>query len=298
MKISKEISIALVAIVAVVIIYFGIMFLKNVRLQSSNNLYYITMSDVNGLSPQSDVLSNGVSIGLVKSLNLDPITQLVTIAIDLKSNMELPKGTTATLSKDMLGAPKVKIMLGKRENGLLAEGDTIPGTPMSDLMSSVSSVMPTVDSLMLKLDTILTSIQVLTSDPALKNSLHNLEYLSNDLKTTTHHLNSLLGKDVPFLMKKVNTIGSNLEQTTAKLTNVDFNGVNGLLQNANATVGELQLFTNRLNNPNSSIGKFMNDPSFFNHLDTTLVTATRLLEDLQSHPKRYVHFSVFGKKDK
>ena len=81
MKISKEISIALVAIVAVVIIYFGIMFLKNVRLQSSNNLYYITMSDVNGLSPQSDVLSNGVSIGLVKSLNLDPITQLVTIAI-------------------------------------------------------------------------------------------------------------------------------------------------------------------------------------------------------------------------
>ncbi|MBQ2339603.1 MAG: MCE family protein, partial [Bacteroidaceae bacterium] len=63
MKISKEISIALVAIVAVVIIYFGIMFLKNVRLQSSNNLYYITMSDVNGLSPQSDVLSNGVSIG-------------------------------------------------------------------------------------------------------------------------------------------------------------------------------------------------------------------------------------------
>ena len=122
MKISKEISIALVAIVAIVIIYFGIMFLKNVRLQSSNNLYYITMSDVNGLSPQSDVLSNGVSIGLVKSLNLDPITQLVTIAIDLKSNMELPKGTTATLSKDMLGAPKVKIMLGKRENGLLAEG--------------------------------------------------------------------------------------------------------------------------------------------------------------------------------
>ena len=58
MKISKEISIALVAIVAVVIIYFGIMFLKNVRLQSSNNLYYITMSDVNGLSPQSDVLFN------------------------------------------------------------------------------------------------------------------------------------------------------------------------------------------------------------------------------------------------
>ena len=111
-------------------------------------------------------------------------------------------------------------------------------------------------------------------------------------------MNSLLGKDVPFLMKKVNTIGSNLEQTTAKLTNVDFNGVNGLLQNANATVGELQLFTNRLNNPNSSIGKFMNDPSIFNHLDTTLVTATRLLEDLQSHPKRYVHFSVFGKKDK
>jgi len=295
MKISKEISIALVAIVAIVIVYLGMMFLKNVRLKSSNHLYYITMSDVNGLSPQSDVLANGVGIGLVKSLDFNPSTQMVTIAVDLNANIKLPKGTTATLSKDMLGAPKVKVILGKQDQGFLAEGDTIPGSPMADLMASVTSVMPSVNALMLKLDTILTTINTLTSDPALVNSLHNMEYLSNDLKHTTNRLNAILGKDVPLLMTKVNAVGSNLEQTTAKLTEVDFSEVNTLLQNANATVGELQSFTNQLNNPNSTMGKLMGDPTVFNHLDTVLVSANRLLEDLKANPKRYVRFSLIGK---
>jgi phospholipid/cholesterol/gamma-HCH transport system substrate-binding protein len=295
MKISKEISIALVAIVAIVIVYLGMMFLKNVRLKSSNHLYYITMSDVNGLSPQSDVLANGVGIGLVKSLDFNPSTQMVTIAVDLNANIKLPKGTTATLSKDMLGAPKVKVILGKQDQGFLAEGDTIPGSPMADLMASVTSVMPSVNALMLKLDTILTTINTLTSDPALVNSLHNMENLSNDLKHTTNRLNAILGKDVPSLMTKVNAVGSNLEQTTAKLTEVDFSEVNTLLQNANATVGELQSFTNQLNNPNSTMGKLMGDPTVFNHLDTVLVSANRLLEDLKANPKRYVRFSLIGK---
>jgi len=295
MKISKEISIALVAIVAIVIVYLGMMFLKNVRLKSSNHLYYITMSDVNGLSPQSDVLANGVGIGLVKSLDFNPSTQMVTIAVDLNANIKLPKGTTATLSKDMLGAPKVKVILGKQDQGFLAEGDTIPGSPMADLMASVTSVMPSVNALMLKLDTILTTINTLTSDPALVNSLHNMEYLSNDLKHTTNRLNAILGNDVPSLMAKVNAVGSNLELTTAKLTEVDFSEVNTLLQNANATVGELQSFTNQFNNPNSTMGKLMGDPTVFNHLDTVLVSANRLLEDLKANPKRYVRFSLIGK---
>ena len=295
MKISKEISIALVAIVAIIIVYFGMMFLKNVRLKSANHLYYITMSDVNGLSPQSDVLANGVGIGLVKSLDFNPTTQMVTIAVDLNSNIQLPKGTTATLSKDMLGAPKVKIILGEQSQGFLSEGDTILGSPMTDLMATVTSVMPSVNALMLKLDTILTTINTLTSDPALTNSLHNLEYLSNDLKHTSNRLNAILGKDVPQLMTKVNAVGSNLEQTTAKLTEVDFAEVNTLLQNASATVGELQTFTNHLNNPNSTMGKLMKDPIVFNHLDTVLVSANRLLEDLKANPKRYVRFSLIGK---
>jgi len=76
---------------------------------------------------------------------------------------------------------------------------------------------------------------------------------------------------------------------------VDFSEVNTLLQNANATVGELQSFTNQLNNPNSTMGKLMGDPTVFNHLDTVLVSANRLLEDLKANPKRYVRFSLIGK---
>lgn len=292
---TREIKIALVTIVAVLIVYFGIMFLKNVKLSSANNVYYIEMSDVNGLSPQAEVLANGMNVGLVKSLSFDARRQLVIVAVDLNEGYQLPVGSSATLQKDMLGAPKVKLMLGGDPGQLLTTGDTIQGVPMTDLMASVGNVMPSVDAMLPKLDSILTALNTIVNDPAIGASMSNLQYVTGNLRTTTDDLNRLMRNDLPRLMAHVNAVGGNLEQTTTKLNNVDFECI---AQNANSAVGELKLFTNRLNEPNSTLGKLMSDASVYNHLDSTMVNATRLLEDLREHPKRYVHFSVFGKKDK
>ena len=109
---TKEVKIALVTVVAILIVYFGIMFLKNVKLSSAKNIFYVEMSDVNGLSPQAEVLANGMNVGLVKSLTFDAQRQMVIVAVDLNEGYQLPKGSTATLQKDMLGAPKMKLMLG------------------------------------------------------------------------------------------------------------------------------------------------------------------------------------------
>ena len=122
-----------------------------------------------------------------------------------------------------------------------------------------------------------------------------MEYITSNLRTTTDRLNGLLASDVPQLMKKTNTICANLETTTNNLKEVDLNEI---AQNANKTMEGLQLFTNRLNNENSTLGLFLNDASVYNHLDSTMMNASMLLQDLREHPKRYVHFSLFGKKDK
>ena len=292
---TREIKIALVTIVAILIVYFGIMFLKNVKLSSAKNIFYVEMSDVNGLSPQAEVLANGMNVGLVKSLTFDAQRQMVIVTIDLNKGYQLPKGSTATLQKDMLGAPKMKLMLGQDPGQMLASGDTIYGVPMADLMSSAAEVVPSITALLPKLDSILTALNAVVSDPSLAASLHNMEYVTQSLRTTTDQLNGLLRRDMPQLMTHVNNVGSNLEQTTSKLNQVDFEGI---AQNANGAVGELRLFTNRLNEPNSTLGKLMNDASVYNHLDSTMQNASLLLEDLRQHPKRYVHFSIFGKKDK
>lgn len=295
MKFSKEIKIALVTIVAILIVYFGIMFLKNIKMSRTNNVYYVEMSDVNGLSPQAEVLANGMNIGTVKSLTYDAQRQLVVVAIDLIEGYQVPVGTTATLSKDMLGSPKMRIMLGDNPKQVLQAGDTISGFPMADLMASASELVPSFKALLPKLDSILTALNTLTNDPALPASLHNLEYVTGNLRTTTDNLNRLLRNDVPQLMARVNRVGGNLEETTTKLNQVDFVGMSN---RANQTMDELYFFTNRLNNENSTLGRLMNDASVYNHLDSTMVNASRLLEDLRTHPKRYVHFSLFGKKEK
>mgnify|MGYP002622749868 CR=1 FL=1 len=292
---TKEIKIAMTAILATAIIYFGIMFLKNVKLSSTHNVYYVEMSDVNGLSPQSEVLANGMPVGLVKTLSFDSDRQMVTIAVELNEGFHVPTGTTATLTKDMLGAPKMKLLLGSQPQQRLNQGDTIKGTPMLDIMAVAGNMMPAVESIVPKLDSILTAINELVANPALAQSMQNLEYVTANLRTTTDQLNGLLGKDVPQLVGSVKNIGGNLEQTTQRLNAINFIE---MADNANHTLGELQLFTNRLNNENSTLGRLMNDASVYNHLDSTMSNASLLLEDLREHPKRYVHFSIFGRKDK
>lgn len=113
-------------------------------------------------------------------------------------------------------------------------------------------------------------------------------------------MNRMLANDVPQLMKKANGLMSNLEVTTGKINDIDIaamaHNANTTLDNANKTMEQLNGLTQQLNSPNSTIGKLMYDPSLYNNLDSTMYNASKLLEDLRLHPKRYVHFSLFGKK--
>lgn len=299
---SKEIKIAITAVIAVVIVYLGIIFMKGLKLFSSDNIYYVEMKNVGGLSKAGEVIANGMNIGVVKDITYDGTRQMLTVAVELNEGFLLPRNSHATTVKDMLGAPKMNIILGENPRDLLAKGDTIPGEGGGDLMSSIGEMVPQLKALMPKLDSILTAVNTLTNDPALAASLHNMEYVSNNLKTTTDDINRLMRHDVPQLIGHANSIFSSVETTTQQLNQIDLVGIadnaSETMKNANQVVSELQLFTNQLSNQNSSLGKLMNDPSMYNHLDSTMNNASRLLEDLRLHPSRYVHFSVFGKKEK
>lgn len=299
---SKEIKIAITAVIAVVIVYLGIFFMKGLKLFSSDNIYYVEMKNVGGLSKAGEVIANGMNIGVVKDITYDGTRQMLTVAVELNEGFSLPRNSHATTVKDMLGAPKMNIILGENPRDLLAKGDTIPGEGGGDLMSSIGEMVPQLKALMPKLDSILTAVNTLTNDPALAASLHNMEYVSNNLKTTTDDINRLMRHDVPQLIGHANSIFSSVETTTQQLNQIDLVGIadnaSETMKNANQVVSELQLFTNQLSNQNSSLGKLMNDPSMYNHLDSTMNNASRLLEDLRLHPSRYVHFSVFGKKEK
>lgn len=293
---TKEVKIAIIAIMALLIIYIGINFLKGMNLFSSDDTYYVELDNVSGLAVSSEVLADGYAIGVVKDLKYDENSSKNILAtISIKKGIRIPKGSIVELSKEMLGSTKMNILMANNPRERVEPGDTLKGAWEKDALTMVSQMMPQVQQLIPKLDSILTSINKLAANPSLQASIENMEVVTSNLKTTTTRINRILGNDIPELTTRADSICSNLETTTGNLKKVDFVGIEN---NLNTTMEGLQLFTNRLNDPNSSLGLFLNDASVYNNLDTTLVNASSLLKDLREHPKRYVHFSIFGRKDK
>ena len=299
MKISKEIKIALVAVLSAIIVYVGIIFLKGLKLFNDEVSYFVEIADIQGMPTASDVRANGLKVGTVKAITFNPNRQDLTVEITIDPKFQIPQGTSVYMTKEMLGSAMMNLKLGPNPNAVLHPGDTILGEPLMDLMTEAGKVLPQVEAMFPKVDSILNALNTLSHDPAITTSLHNMESVSADLRTTTTRINGLLGNDVPQLMAKTNTIFNNLETTTNNLNQID---MVGMAQKADATMNGLQEMTFKMNtamnSKDNSLGMLMNDNSIALHLDSTMLNSSKLLEDFRLHPKRYVHFSLFGRKDK
>lgn len=304
--ITKEIKIALVAIVGIIVLFFGMNFLKGISLFSSDNTYYIAFSNISGLTGSSPIMADGYQVGTVKTITYDFEKRgqiMAEVGIDKK--LRLPKGTTAEISSDLLGNVQVDLMLGEEGNGFLEPLSTINGMLNNGAMGQLKAMIPQVEKMLPKVDSILASVNALLADPALGNTVKNAEYVSKGLTTTTSELNALmvgLNKSVPGLMTKADGVLNNASTTmdnasrvTDQLSKLDLEGT---LAELTSTLENLKTFTAKLNDNNGSLSLLMNDKSLYQNLNATLAHADTLLVNLREHPKRYVHFSVFGKKDK
>ena len=296
---TKEVQIALVAIAGVVVLFFGLQFLKGLSLLGNSNTYPVSFTDISGLSASSPVYANGYKVGAVKSIeyNYDGEGKIVAF-VELDKEMMVPKGSHAEISSDFMGNVKMNLILSNHPLQHLHAGDTIQGGQSNGLMEKAATMMPTIERMIPKLDSILTSLNTLLADPAIANSLHNVDNITANLVTTTHDINSMtaqLNQQLPGMMDKTNRILDNAIGMSDKLNQID---VETTMAKVNATLSNVEKLTAQLNSDDSSLGLLMHDPGFYRNLTATMGSADSLLKDLRLHPKRYVHFSIFGKKDK
>lgn len=299
MKMSKEIKIALVAVVGILIMYFGINFLKGINLFSSHNYYYITFNDIQGLGASTPIYADGYKVGTVDKVDFDysgdgPIK----VKADINKDLRIPAGSKAEIEKDIMGNLQVNLLLANNPRQRIEPGDIIPGYVNAGMMGKAAELVPVVEKMLPKLDSILTNVNALLADPALAASLHNVETITNNLTVSTRELNTLmagLNKQVPGMIGKANGVLDNTNRLTANLASLD---VQGTLDRVNATLEGAQKFTDQLNSGKGSLGLLMNDTKLYDNLTSTMSHADSLVIDLKAHPKRYVHFSIFGKKDK
>jgi len=319
---KKELKIALVAIAAIAILFFGMNFLKGISLFSEKNVYYARFSNINGLTANNPIFANGYQVGLVKDIQFDYSGQGdIIVAFSLNDKMHLPVGTAAAIESDFMGNVRMNLVLPTNNTplptgegsgvglsplptgegsgmGLLHKGDTIPGSQAEGLMARAAALLPTVEQMLPKLDSILMSVNTLLADPSIARTLHHAERVTADLTTSTRQLNTLmanLNRQVPALMSKADGVLDNTQQLTHNLASVD---IDATMQKVDRTLANVEATAKQLSQPNGSLGLLMNDPSLYNRLNGTLNSAEMLLNDVREHPKRYINVSVFGRKSK
>ena len=299
MKLTKEIKIALVAIVGILVMYFGINFLKGMNLFSTNNTYFITFDDIQGLGASTPIYADGYKVGTVDGMEYDyKENGPIKVKVDINKDLRIPQGSKAEIVKDLMGNLQVNLLLANNPRERVEPGGVIPGAVNGGMMDKAANLIPVVEKMLPKLDSILTSVNALLADPALAASLHNVETITSNLTVSTRELNTLmagLNKQVPGMVRKANGVLDNTNRLTANLASLD---VQGTLNRVNQTLESAHQFTEKLNSNQGSLGLLMNDTKLYDNLTSTMSHADSLVIDLKAHPKRYVHFSVFGRKDK
>lgn len=296
---TKEVKIALVAIVGGVILFYGLNFLKGVTVFSSDNSYTIAFHNISGLSTSSPIYADGYRVGVVKSIDYDYRNHdTILVHVDINKEFRIPKGSSAEIVSDLLGNIQVNLLLANNPRERIEPGEVIVGNLNDGAVGQMKDMIPTIQKMLPKLDSIMASINVLLADPVIAQSLHNVRTITSDLTVSTKQLNVLmttLNHRVPGMLGKADDILSNTQQLTNNLAQID---VASTMAKIDATLDGVQLFTQKLNNEQGTLGLLLNDPSLYNRINTTVLSADSLLVNIKQHPKRYVHFSLFGKKDK
>ena len=298
-KYAKEIQIALVAIVGIVVLYFGLQFLKGLTLFSSDNHYYVKFDDISGLSASSPIYANGYRIGVVERIIYDYEHNGEIVAeLGIDNKMQIPKGSYAEIASDLLGNIKLEVKFGPDFDDVMEPGDTINGGLQDGAFGKVEKLLPHLEKALPKLDSILYNVNVLLSDPSLRNSLNNIERMTADLTKVSKDftmISASLNQKLPNMLTTANGVLTNVDTLTQTLNAIDFVAT---MAKVDATLQNVQALTAKLNSKEGTVGKFLTDPSIYDHLNSTTAHLDSLIIDLKAHPGRYVHFSLFGKKQK
>ncbi|MBD2714708.1 MCE family protein [Microvirga sp. STR05] len=302
---SKEIKVALLGIVAIVLLYLGFNFLKGSNLLSSDRTYYATYDNVDGLTIGNPVILNGIKVGQVKEMKLMPEqANRVRVSLEMQKDVVVGDSTVASLSGSLLGSKTITLFLGKNSK-VYDGGEDLKSYTVASITDAFQAkalpVLGTVDSTLIKVNSFLNKDARLSLQATLQNAQGSTEALKNLLIMNQRNINEIttnmarLTADLNKTSAKFDRIASNFSQLSDSLKNAP---VGPAMRKLNATMTEAQgtmtTLNRSLSDQKGSLGKLMNDTTLYNNLNATAASTNTLLTDFQANPKRYVHFSVFG----
>jgi phospholipid/cholesterol/gamma-HCH transport system substrate-binding protein len=259
------------------------------------------MPNVSELQNSSPVFVDGFKVGIVNSIRYEydnPHSNNILVQISLDKNMKLQTGSYVELKSGLTSGAYLDMKLNKDVSTYCHVGDTITGIARISLIDKISTeYMPQIENILPRLDSILSGIQMLINHPALTRSLEQIERTTKQMELTTVHLqksskqlNVLLSNEVPVILSNLDKVSSDFTVVSENLKGLNLQGTLSTVDNAIQNVDQM---TKQLNNPDSSLGLLLKDRNLYDHLDSTALNASKLLQDIRERPKRYVRFSIF-----
>jgi len=289
---TREVKIGLVFIVAIAILFFGLNYLKGINIFTPSNHYFAVYEDVGGLVESNPVMIRGFKVGQVRSIKYDFASEKpFVVEISVNKDIQFPKGTILLLADESLLGGKMIDVEFNTDAKMHKSGDTLATEVRGNFLSQLGELTPKLKQSLESIDSILLGAKTLVNSPSLRNGIDKFDATMTDLRSTMAQLNLATAK-LPKTMATFDNIATNLDKK------IDEFDIAKLTAQIDKTLAGVESFTEKLNNKNSTLGLLLNDRKVYDNLNTTVESANALLVDLKKNPKRYVHFSVFSKKEK
>lgn len=308
---SKELIIGCCVIVALLILFFGINYLKGINLFKPANFYTVNYDNVAGLETAASVTIDGYKVGQVRDIEFNydhPGKIKVTLA--LNENLRVPEDSHALIESSLLGGPSIIIKLGT-SNKMIPLGGEIAGGLNPSMMTSVSEnilpqvtdMLPMIDSLMVNLNNTAYNISKLSGDPALLTAVRRMDNITGNVNALSADLRQSLGTQVPAILRNTNAVTIRLDSMVNNLAHLSYqlknlpvdatmDDISAIMANMRTVSTNLNTLSDNLNNPNGTLGMLMRDPELYTQLNRVTADIDSLIVDIKRNPKRYISIKL------
>lgn len=303
MEYTKEIKTGILAVLAILILIFGYYFLKGQNLLDSSRTFHAIYADVEGLSTSSPVTINGHRVGQVTKIDFLDKTGLLLVTFTVDSDFEFSKNSLAQIyGGGIIGGKSLGIVPEYEINLNAKSGDTLPSDIEEGIMELVNERLTPlqikVERAIVSADSLLTGFNQVLNPETRHNIAATFEDLAEtvrSLKETSQSLSGVVGGNA----QKFDRTFTNLEETSANFNKFSDTlaqmNISGITADIEKVIADFEKVSNKLSSGEGTAGKLLNDNGVYDNLDRATKQMEQLLQDIKLNPKRYVHFSVFGK---
>lgn len=303
MRYSKEVKTALLAIVAVILLIFGYSFLKGNNLLDSSRTFHAVYEDVEGLTPSSPVTINGLRVGSVTKIGFLDREGTLVVTFSIDTDFQFAKSSTAKIyGGGLIGGKSIAIVPEYEPGNMAKSGDTLPSEIEEGLMELVNTrltpLQEKIEQTIVSADSLVTALNEVLNPESRNNIKRTFEDISltvASLKSSAQSINGIVDENSGKLNRtftNLDEMSTNLNAISDTLSQVEFNR---MVNDLEKVIADFEGITDKINNGEGTAAKLINDPSIYNNLERATRQLEQLIQDVKLNPKRYVHFSVFGR---